>query len=207
MAGPGRPFRGGNADGRKPASRIARGETTERGLHWPLPRIRNAPKAVSRADVHDDLSLGQREASAIAPALIRRELDRITSSKAFQPSRRHQKLLRHLVEQAIAGQTAALKEPVLALEVFERPLAGFDPARDTIVRVEATKLRRRLGDYYGGAGAADGVSVGRFLSAFAQAGRSALPSAWPAGAAARGASAGTGATARRSSATTLVAML
>ena len=108
---------------------------------------------MSRADVPNDLSLGQREASAIAPALIRRELDRITSSKAFQPSRRHQKLLRHLVEQAIAGQTAALKEPVLALEVFERPLAGFDPARDTIVRVEARRLRQRIERYYDEEGA------------------------------------------------------
>ena len=87
-----------------------------------------------------DLPVGLDDAAAFPPALVRRELDRITSSKVFQSSRRHQKLLRHLVERAVTGQAAALKEPLLALEVFDRPIDAFDPTRDTIVRVEARRL-------------------------------------------------------------------
>lgn len=95
-----------------------------------------------------DVPVGFDDAAAFPPPLVRRELDRITSSKVFQSSRRHQKLLRHLVERAVAGQAAALKEPLLALEVFDRPIDAFDPTRDTIVRVEARRLRQRLDRYY-----------------------------------------------------------
>jgi tetratricopeptide (TPR) repeat protein len=90
--------------------------------------------------------------AGISPALIQSELARITRSRSFQPSRRHQQLLQHLVEQAVAGNTGALKEHVLAIEVFERPPGTFDPTRDTIVRVEARRLRQRLGRYYGDEG-------------------------------------------------------
>jgi tetratricopeptide (TPR) repeat protein len=90
--------------------------------------------------------------AGISPALVQSELARITLSQSFQPSRRHQQLLRHLVEQAVAGNTGALKEHVLAFEVFERPISAFDPARDTIVRVEARRLRQRLERYYIGEG-------------------------------------------------------
>jgi Tfp pilus assembly protein PilF len=100
----------------------------------------------------DDIPAVGHIAAGIPSALIDSELARITRSKSFRQSRRHQKLLRHLVEQTIAGNLGALKEPVLALEVFERPIAAFDPARDTIVRVEARRLRQRLERYYGGEG-------------------------------------------------------
>jgi Flp pilus assembly protein TadD len=103
------------------------------------------------ADTEDIASASRADAS-ISPALVRRELARITLSQSFQPSRRHQQLLRHLVEQAVAGNTGALKEHVLAFEVFQRPISAFDPARDTIVRVEARRLRQRLERYYDGEG-------------------------------------------------------
>jgi tetratricopeptide (TPR) repeat protein len=99
-----------------------------------------------------ELSADIHVAAGIAPELIQSELARITRSRSFQPSRRHQQFLRHLVEQAVAGNTGALKEQVLAFEVFARPHAAFDPTRDTIVRVEARRLRQRLGRYYGAEG-------------------------------------------------------
>ena len=100
----------------------------------------------------DELPTATYADAGISPALIQSELARITRSRSFQPSRRHQQLLRHLVEQAVAGNTGALKEQVLAIEVFGRSLDAFDPARDTIVRVEARRLRQRLGRYYGDEG-------------------------------------------------------
>jgi tetratricopeptide (TPR) repeat protein len=100
----------------------------------------------------EDLAAASRSDAGISPALVQSELARITLSQSFQPSRRHQQLLRHLVEQAVAGNTGALKEHVLAFEVFDRPIDAFDPARDTIVRVEARRLRQRLERYYVGEG-------------------------------------------------------
>ncbi len=84
----------------------------------------------------------------LAPSLVDSELARITGSRSFRRSPRHQILLRHLVKQTIAGNIGALKEPVLALEIFKRPINVYDPARDTIVRVEARRLRQRLERYY-----------------------------------------------------------
>jgi len=100
----------------------------------------------------DELPAAIHADAGISPALIQSELARITRSRSFLPSRRHQQLLRHLVEQAVAGNTGALKEQVLAIEVFERPPGAFDSTRDSIVRVEAGRLRQRLGRYYVGEG-------------------------------------------------------
>jgi Tfp pilus assembly protein PilF len=96
----------------------------------------------------DDRQAAPPQANAIPRSLIEGELARVTGSRAFKPSRRHQHFLRHVVQQAMAGNTGALKEPVLALEVFDRAIASFDPERDSIVRVEARRLRQRLEKYY-----------------------------------------------------------
>jgi tetratricopeptide (TPR) repeat protein len=82
-------------------------------------------------------------------------LQRVFGSPCFAGSPRQQRFLRHLVEGVHSGQTSALKESVLAIEVFGRHPARFDPKEDTIVRVEARRLRQRLARYYAQAGAAD----------------------------------------------------
>ena len=75
-------------------------------------------------------------------------LAHIEHSPAFRNSPRHRTLLRHLVSRALADEYAELKETVIAVEVFGRPAASFDPKADSIVRVEARRLRARLADYY-----------------------------------------------------------
>jgi tetratricopeptide (TPR) repeat protein len=79
-------------------------------------------------------------------------LARIEHSAAFRGSPRHRALLRHLVARALADDHASLKETLIAIEVFGRPAASFDPKLDTIVRVEARRLRSRLSSYYRGDG-------------------------------------------------------
>ena len=69
------------------------------------------------------------------------------------PRVRARRFLTHIVEQTLAGQTDGIKELVLGIEVFDRP-ADFDPKIDTIVRVEAGRLRKRLEEYYADEGAA-----------------------------------------------------
>ncbi len=75
-------------------------------------------------------------------------LAHIEGSAAFARSPRHRLLLRYLVSRMLAGDRAALKEVVIGVEVFGRPSATFDPKLDTIVRVEARRLRARLSSYY-----------------------------------------------------------
>jgi len=57
-----------------------------------------------------------------------------------------------MVERMAAGDLAALKETMIAVVVFRRPVAHFDPKLDSIVRVEARRLRARLDAYYRGEG-------------------------------------------------------
>src|SRR5262245_35714150 len=57
------------------------------------------------------------------------------------------RFLRFTVEQTIQGQTDSLKESVLGMEVFDKT-TSFDPRTDTIVRVEARRLRSKLKEYY-----------------------------------------------------------
>ena len=44
------------------------------------------------------------------------------------------------------------------MEVFDRP-SSFDPRTDTIVRVEARRLRSKLKEYYEGEGRGDSVRI------------------------------------------------
>ena len=110
------------------------------------------------------------------------ELARIEHSAAFRPSARHRALLRHLVQRALDGDLAALKESVIAVEVFGRAADRFDPRSDTIVRVEARRLRTRLADYYRGDGRASAIRislpVGSYVPAIVQ--RAPPPAAAPA---------------------------
>lgn len=75
---------------------------------------------------------------------VAQALDHIERSRAFAGSARHRALLRHLVERWLAGDAGALKESVIAVEVFGREAGRFDPRSDSIVRVETRRLRTRL---------------------------------------------------------------
>ncbi len=81
------------------------------------------------------------------------ELARLFSSRAFAQSRRQQHFLHYLVHHALSGNHAILKETVVAVEVFGRSADRFDPRADSIVRVEARRLRQRLLRYYAEEGA------------------------------------------------------
>lgn len=86
--------------------------------------------------------------SPISHDRVRAELEAIENGKEFRASTRHRKFLRYLVEQSINGHAASLKEISLGIAVFDRAPATFDPLRDTIVRVEARRLRSRLTRHY-----------------------------------------------------------
>jgi TolB-like protein len=78
---------------------------------------------------------------------VRDELERVLAHPLFRGADRRARLLRFLVEESLKGQSASLKESVLAMEVFERT-GDYDPKIDSAVRVEMGRLRSRLIEYY-----------------------------------------------------------
>ena len=89
---------------------------------------------------------------------IRAELDLILRSRAFAQSHRIRRFLEFVVEEHLLGQPQRLKEYVIGLEVFDRREA-FDPRVDSIVRVEARRLRNKLEEYYRSEGREDAVRI------------------------------------------------
>lgn len=79
---------------------------------------------------------------------VQDELARVLAAPAFAGALAHQRLLRHLVQGMLDGRADELKEMLLGIEVFQRPAYSFDPRRDSIVRVEARRLRLRLRRHY-----------------------------------------------------------
>ena len=86
------------------------------------------------------------------------QLNRILSSPGFVASEQLCRFLRWCVEHALAGETDALKEYSLGRDVFDRG-KDYDPRIDSIVRVEAQRLRRKLREFYDNAGREDPVII------------------------------------------------
>ena len=80
------------------------------------------------------------------------ELERVLASKGFASAGRLSRLLRYVVDKTLAGEADQLKEYAVGIEVFDRDNT-YDPRLDSIVRVEAGRLRSRLDEYYNGEGA------------------------------------------------------
>jgi TolB-like protein len=86
------------------------------------------------------------------------QLERILTSGVFQKAQRSQRFLRYLVELAHTQPNTGAKEYTVALDVFDRPM-DYDPAVDATVRVEASRLRNRLREYYDEEGRNDSLVI------------------------------------------------
>jgi tetratricopeptide (TPR) repeat protein len=80
------------------------------------------------------------------------------ASEALRRSPRLRQFLSYVVRHVLAGDEDGIKEHTIGVEVFQRG-TRFDPKCDSIVRVEAIKLRRRLHEYYRSEGATDLVTI------------------------------------------------
>lgn len=89
---------------------------------------------------------------------IRLQVDRILSHELFSRSKRLSQLFRFAVEKSLAGEAHTLKEYTIGVDVFGRPEA-FDCRMDSIVRVEASRLRRKLKMFYETAGRNDRLVI------------------------------------------------
>jgi TolB-like protein len=89
---------------------------------------------------------------------IAKSLERVLESPLFKNADRQSRFLRHVVEKHLNGEDGSLREIAIGLEVYDRR-ETYDPKEDPIVRVEASRLRARLREYYETADADDSVRI------------------------------------------------
>lgn len=104
------------------------------------------------------MSSDQGQLKPMDPQLERAEADAVLASETFQRARNLRQILAYVCEQYFSGETRNIKEYNIAVEALGRG-ADFDPNEDTIVRVEGSRLRRRLREYYATEGAAHAVQL------------------------------------------------
>ncbi|WP_426239049.1 hypothetical protein [Pararhizobium sp. DWP1-1-3] len=97
------------------------------------------------------------------------EIDRLLADTRFQSPERNKNFLRFIASEYFEGRAEAIKAYAIAVDVFGRP-ANFDPSVDPIVRIEATRLRAALTQYYDAHGSDTGIRVdlprGRYVPDF-----------------------------------------
>lgn len=86
------------------------------------------------------------------------QVKRITDSATFRNSERLKAFLSYIVEEALAGRSNRIKGLTVAQAVYSVD-EKFDPESNSIVRVEAGRLRRRLEQYYSTAGRHDPLVI------------------------------------------------
>src|SRR5215475_9509281 len=102
---------------------------------------------MSAALVEPRVTNPQHAFSGVNPDDVTTQIERIARSEGFRKSERLRRFLQFTVERTVRGDVWQLREHVIAREVFDRP-PGFDPRVESIVRVEAKRLRRKLAEYY-----------------------------------------------------------
>jgi hypothetical protein len=104
------------------------------------------------------LPIPDRLAGSVDPGKVRAHLDGILASPAFATAKSAGRFLCYIVDETLAGRGDQIKEYVIGVVVFGRG-NSYDPRTDAVVRVEATRLRRRLREYYRRDGTAESVII------------------------------------------------
>ena len=92
------------------------------------------------------------------PGQIRTQLQKVLASTAFANAERLRRFLEFVVEHTLSSPNEHLKEMIIGIELY----AGhgeFDPRITAVVRVDATRLRTKLREYYSSEGAADALII------------------------------------------------
>jgi TolB-like protein/Tfp pilus assembly protein PilF len=79
--------------------------------------------------------------------LVRDHLKLVSQSHAFAGSKRAQDFLQLIVGHALEGEVESLRERMIGAEMFGRPI-DYDTGSDSVVRVKATEVRKKLAQFY-----------------------------------------------------------
>lgn len=93
-----------------------------------------------------------------SPAMITEQLHKILASPAFVNADRMRRYLKFVVEHALSAPRESLKEMTVGMALYAEK-GDFDPRTTAVVRVDATRLRAKLLEYYSSNGAADSVVI------------------------------------------------
>ena len=107
----------------------------------------------------NDSPTAERSRDRFIDAHVKAQLELVLASPQFIKSDRMSRFLRFVVEQALRGNEADLKEYSIGVEVFDKD-STFDPRIDNNVRTEARRLRAKLAEYYVQAGKNDPIIIG-----------------------------------------------
>jgi TolB-like protein len=118
--------------------------------------VRSANLPIGSAAAKGDGS--RPRASNIALSEIRLELQRILSSQVFSAADRMTRFLRFVVEETLEGKGDNLNELLLGMAVYDRD-RKFDPRVDSIVRVDAGRLRAKLREFYASEGEKSQIAI------------------------------------------------
>lgn len=96
---------------------------------------------------------------------VRTQVDRILASNTFRAAEVLRRLLRFLADKTFSGEADYLKEYSIGLDALGKP-PTYDPSKDAIVRLQASRLRQKLDEYYRSEGRDDSLVIelprGRF---------------------------------------------
>src|SRR5271166_251158 len=79
--------------------------------------------------------------------IVAEELAHVLASESFRNSKQAEKLLRYLITHSLGEHDEGLRERAIGEKVFGRE-PKYDSNSDSIVRVWANRVRRRLAQYY-----------------------------------------------------------
>src|ERR1700685_2054707 len=95
----------------------------------------------------------------------REQVDRILASDTFRTSEVLRRLLRFLADKTFSGEADQLKEYSVGLDALGKP-PTYDTRQDAGVRLQASRLRVKLDEYYRNEGGNDPLTIemprGRF---------------------------------------------
>jgi TolB-like protein len=80
-------------------------------------------------------------------ALIEADLKKLQACHLFSSSKRLLRFMNYLIDATLKGEENRLNQTAIGIDVFDRD-ASFDSTVDSIVRVEAGRLRNKLREYY-----------------------------------------------------------
>jgi len=95
---------------------------------------------------------------AISTREIQAELSRIFISGAFTNADRMKRFLKYVVDQSLHGKDDDFSEYCIGLRVYDRD-DNFDPRLDSIVRVDAARLRSKLKEFYDSEGKGSSMRI------------------------------------------------
>jgi hypothetical protein len=119
---------------------------------------RKAYKRNRRPDVQGRYQVPSTTSESVGWESERAELRAVLQSPLFSRTPTLTHLLSYLCEKTFAGETDRIKEYSVALDVFDRR-ESFDQDTDSVVRVQANRLRKRLADYYASEGAGHPIHI------------------------------------------------